>query len=172
MRTSDKHINTNVCLCDADAWKPIRYDRYMSLIFRRVTPWILLAGDVLALLLFVFIGERNHNIADPQPVLRWLLTTGEFVLPWIIAAAILGAYPGDDAISLRALFLRSLNAWLIALPFALVLRALVLGSDAIPVDFMIVALTVGGAFVLGWRLLFALVWRYVANRRMPTQLHR
>jgi hypothetical protein len=126
---------------------------------KRMAPLILLIGDVLVLLLFVFLGERDHNIAGDQPLARWLLTTFEFALPWVVAAWVLGAYPSGDAIMPRALLLRSMNAWLIALPLALLLRSLINGTGTIIALFMIVALTLGGAFMLIWRLVFALLWR-------------
>ncbi len=132
-----------------------------------MAPLILLIGDVLVLLLFVFLGERDHNIADDQPIARWLLTTFEFALPWVVAAWVLGAYPNGanvDALAPRALLLRSLNAWLIALPLALLLRSLISGTGMIIALFMIVALTLGGAFMLIWRLVFALLWRRRSTR--------
>jgi hypothetical protein len=59
---------------------------------------------------------------------------------------------------------RSLNAWLIALPLALLLRSLINGTGTIIALFMIVALTLGGAFMLIWRLIFAVLWRRRATQ--------
>lgn len=124
---------------------------------RRAVPLILLGGDMLVLLLFVFIGQRDHNIVDAQPLVRLLMTAGEFALPWVIAAWLLGAYPGGGTLTPRRLLARSLTAWLIAVPMGALLRSIVNGSGVIQVPFLLVTLGLGGCFMLGWRLLFALV---------------
>ncbi len=117
----------------------------------------LLVGDVLVLGLFVFLGERDHSIADSQPALRWAVTTGEFAVPWVIAAWVLGAYtPG---LSVKALLGRSLNAWLIAAPLGVLLRSFVNGTDVIVSIFMVVAMCIGGVMLLAWRFLFTWLWR-------------
>ena len=120
-------------------------------------PLILLVGDMLVLLLFVFIGQRDHNIVNAQPLVRLLMTAGEFALPWVIAAWLLGAYPGGSTLTTRGLLVHSLNAWLIATPMGALLRSIANGSGMIQVPFLLVTLGLGGCFMLGWRLLFALV---------------
>jgi len=129
----------------------------------RLAPWILLAGDLLALLLFVFQGQRDHELVDPNnPALGVLLAGLPFLPPWIIAAFLLGAYRVDDLPGRPyKFFARSINAWLVAAPLWLVLRALVLGRAVIPTLFVIAGLGFGALFVLGWRLAFALVWTRV-----------
>jgi hypothetical protein len=71
---------------------------------------ILAAGGVLVLGLFVLLGERDHAISDPQPVLRWLITTAEFALPWLITAWALGTYRAD--LSTRTFPGKTITAWL------------------------------------------------------------
>lgn len=52
----------------------------------RLTRLFLLAGDLLALLAFVYIGQREHAVVDAaNPVFGVLLTTGYFALPWVVA---------------------------------------------------------------------------------------
>src|SRR5262245_22533563 len=142
----------------------------MSANQKRTVPLILLAGDVLVLLLFVFIGQRDHSVADPQPVLRLLVTAGEFALPWVIAAWLLGAYPTDGAFTIRGLLARSLNAWLVAVPLGALLRSFVNGSGVILSPFLLVTLVLGGCFMLGWRLLFAWLWRTRRAQPQPESL--
>ena len=125
-------------------------------------PSILVVGDLVMLALFVFIGERDHAIADPQPILRWLITTGEFALPWLIAAWVLGAYRAKQTV--RGLLARSLNAWLIAAPLGALLRSFVNGSGVIASPFLVVTLCVGGAMLLIWRWVFAWLWRTRTTR--------
>jgi Protein of unknown function (DUF3054) len=127
-------------------------------------PAIFLIGDALALLLFVFIGERDHGIADSQPVLRLFLTAGFFYLPWVIAAWLLDAFPTGMQDGLRILLGRSLNAWLIAAPLGALLRSFANGTGVILSPFLAVTLVVGGCFMLGWRCIFALINRRRLSR--------
>jgi hypothetical protein len=134
----------------------LRYDDRMT---RTSTPqqhrlparWIWLVGDVIALGLFVLLGERDHAINDAQPVMRWLLTTGYFLVPWLIIAWLVGAYPHEDELPLRTLLARTLNAWWVAAPLGALLRSLVLGTGVILSPFLLVTLGIGSAFLLGWR---------------------
>ena len=120
---------------------------------------ILVTGDVLVLGLFVLLGERDHAISDPQPVLRWLITTAEFALPWLIAAGVLGIYRAG--LTTRGLLGRTVNAWLVAAPPGVLLRSVVNGSWVIASPFLIVTLCVGGAMLLLWHSAFA----WLAHRR-------
>ena len=131
----------------------------------KAAPWILLAGDLLAISLFVFIGQRDHNTVDAaQPLLGILRTAFPFLLVWLIVVWPVRAIPLPmGEIRLPLLLGRAINAWLIAAPLALMLRAFLLGR-AIPPAFMLVTLTLGGLFVLAWRLLFWLVWRKMGDR--------
>ncbi|MBI3176467.1 MAG: DUF3054 domain-containing protein [Chloroflexi bacterium] len=112
---------------------------------------ILPAGDFAALTVFVFIGQRNHETLD---ALQLLLNVAAFGVPWVVAAWLVGAFRGDREGHPygRAFMARSLNAWLIAAPLGVILRALALGRAVIPTPFALVTLGLGGAFVLGWRL--------------------
>ena len=125
----------------------------------RVLPWILLAGDILVLVLFVLAGQREHELINAgNPLLGIAQTSLEFVLAWLAAAARFGAFRRDEPSSRRAFLRRSLNAWLLAAPLATLLRALVLDRADIPTAFQIVVLLLGGALLLGWRLLYAILF--------------
>ncbi len=117
---------------------------------KSITLW-LLVGDWLVLLLFVFIGQRDHamNLAGSLPSL--VTTTLAVALPWTAAAAALGALRHPASGSWRMWFGRVAAAWLIAAPLGLILRALYRGQGAIPVPFMLVMIGLGGLFMLGWR---------------------
>ncbi len=119
----------------------------------KINPLILAVGDVLVLGLFVLLGERDHAISDPQPVLRWFITTAEFALPWLIAAWALGTYRAD--ITTRTFLGKTVTAWLIAAPLGALLRSFVNGSGAIASTFLVVTLVVGGAMVIAWRWIYA-----------------
>lgn len=123
-------------------------------------PWRkmgLLAGDWLALALFVFLGQIDHDLLGTYGLSRLLTTTIQLALPWTIIAPIMGAYRlGPDA-RRRSFLGRSLNAWLVAAPIALLLRAWLQGRTTIVVDFFLVTLGLGGGFLLGWRVIL-LLW--------------
>ncbi len=121
----------------------------------------LLAGDLLVLLLFVFIGQRDHGMSLTGALPSLLATTLALALPWAVVAWLLGVLrlPGDRPAA--AWLGRVAAAWLIAAPLGLILRALWRGQASIILIFMIVALGLGGLFVLVWR---AAVYAWVKRR--------
>jgi hypothetical protein len=123
-------------------------------------PWILLVGDVIALMLFVLVGQGNHNTVDAgNAVLGVAKTAAPFIIAFGIVGWILDAYRFDARERSWAFLARSLNAWLVAIPFALVARAFLINETAIPTMFVITATGFGGLFVLAMRGLFILLRR-------------
>ncbi|MBE2225119.1 MAG: DUF3054 domain-containing protein [Anaerolineae bacterium] len=121
---------------------------------------ILLAGDLIAILLFVFIGQQDHATTDVNnPILGLLRAAFPFLITWLIVAPLVGAYPAAENITLRRLLLRGLNGWLIAAPLGLLLRAFLFERGGIPAIFMLLTLVVAGAFILVWRLVFGFIWQ-------------
>lgn len=133
----------------------------------RFVPFILIAGDVIALLMFVFAGQRDHELVDPnQPVVGVILATLPFLSAWIMAGAWLGAFRFDAEERTYRFLSRALNTWLVAALFGIVLRALILGRAVIPTPFVIAATGFGGLFLLAWRCVFALGWRLLKKTRV------
>ena len=131
----------------------------------RFAPLILLAGDLIAVVAFVAVGQEDHGLVnEANPVLGVLLTAGEFGMPWLIAGLLLGAFPRGDKLTVRSLLARSLNTWLVAAPIGILIRSYVLGRAVITTAFLVAALGFGGVFVLGWRALFALVWWWLRRK--------
>ena len=124
-------------------------------------PWWLLAGDWLVLLLFVFIGQRDHSISGPGALPSLLNTAFSLAVPWTVAAFVLGAYRLRPLPGWQVWLGRALNAWLVAAPLGLVLRALLRNQDAIPVIFILIAMSIGGLMIVGWR---ALAYWWVSRR--------
>lgn len=116
-------------------------------------PWWLFAGDWLVLLLFVFIGQRDHSISGPGALPSLLNTAFSLAIPWTVAAFVLGAYRLRPLPGWRVWLGRALNAWLVAAPLGLVLRALLRNQDAIPVIFILIAMSIGGLMMVVWRAL-------------------
>ncbi len=140
--------------------KQIRYNSGMEKNSRLSHP-ILLLGDLLAIALFVFIGQQDHGTGDVNnPIWGVLKASFPFLFSWLVVAVAVRAYPARKDMTLNILLLRGLNAWLIAAPLGLLLRAYLLNRATIPTIFMLLTILVGGAFVLIWRLLFGWVWRY------------
>jgi hypothetical protein len=118
---------------------------------RRAALW-LWAGDALCLSLFVLAGLQTHDSASP--LARFALNAGPLIGTWTIAALALGAFRPNA--SFRALLGRTLTAWLVAAPLALVVRAWLTGAATIVAIFMVITLGLGGLLLLLWRAAF--IW--------------
>lgn len=129
---------------------------------------ILAAGDIVALLLFVFIGQTDHQTVNAGNPLGGLLYGGApFVIAWLVTAFLVGAYRAD-VWNVRIMLTRSLTAWFIALPIGIVLRSLLLERSVIPLAFLLVAFAFGGLFVIGWRMAFVLLLRWRRKTAVQT----
>lgn len=121
---------------------------------------VLLAGDWLALALFVFLGQVDHDVVD---VGRWVMQTVVLAAPWTILAFILNAHQLAEGGRWRDFLGRSLLVWLVAAPLGLILRALVQGQATIVVAFLLVTMGLGGLFLLGWRTAYWFIRRHSAR---------
>lgn len=118
---------------------------------------ILAIGDLIALLVFVVIGQADHNtLNQSNPILGALPNLLALAVPWLIVAFVLRAYPRKP-MRLAPFMGRSALAWLIAAPLGLLLRAVLQSRGGIPIPFLIVTLLAGGALLLGWRLVYWLL---------------
>lgn len=125
---------------------------------------ILLFGDLVALILFVYIGQRDHELLNAEnPLLGILMTTIEFAIPWLLAAILLNAYPPTNRTSLRTILGNALVAWLVAAPLGLLLRAYILNRAIIPTSFFAATLFFGGLFIFIWRLIYIVIYRITRN---------
>ncbi|MCP4427682.1 MAG: DUF3054 domain-containing protein [Chloroflexi bacterium] len=127
---------------------------------------IVLIGDLVALLLFVYVGQRDHGtVNDARPLLGTLLSSWEFALMWIVVGWPLGAFPPAEEWTTRILLTRPILAWLVAAPLGLLLRALVLERLVIQTLFFAATLGFGLIFLFAWRLLLILGWRIAARSK-------
>jgi hypothetical protein len=127
----------------------------------------LLLGDLLVLLLFVFIGQRDHAMPIVAALPSLLTTTLALAVPWAVAAWALGVLRRPSG-HWRPWIGRVLAAWLIAAPLGLVLRALLRGQASIILVFMIVLLSLGGATMVAWRAGMWWWWRRGEGLPPPT----
>jgi hypothetical protein len=120
---------------------------------------ILVAGDLIALTAFVLVGQADHNTVNAaNPLLGALPNVLSLAIPWLLVGGVLGAFPRGN-LQLKSFMSRSLVAWIAAVPVGLVVRMLWLGRGGIPIMFLLVTLAAGGLFLLGWRLVYGLIFR-------------
>jgi hypothetical protein len=81
------------------------------------------------------------------------------ILPWTIVGILWGAYQLEEGLGWRIFLGRTLTTWLIAAPLILVLRAYLREQTVIVVIFILVALALGGAMMLGWRMVYYWLWQ-------------
>ncbi len=113
---------------------------------------ILIAGDVIAMVLWVALGLASHRMSDNwfQNVVR---IVAPFLIGWVVVAPFTRVY---DLGALRRPFTfmrRSATCWFLATILGLALRATLFGSGFVPV-FAAVTLVVTAVLVLGWRAVF------------------
>ncbi|MFB6142030.1 MAG: DUF3054 domain-containing protein [Halorientalis sp.] len=127
-------------------------------------------GDLLAIAVFVVVGEYSHGVsplADPVVVADTFLP---FAVGWlfVVGPALLNDPRVDE--SAPRVAVRTLAAWFVAVLLALSLRRTPLfhgGETALSeyAVFGLVAFTVGGVLLTGWRM--ALVTLRARRRRGP-----
>lgn len=126
----------------------------------------LIIGDLLALILFVWIGQTDHGTTNiSNPILGVIKASWEFALMWLLIGWPLEAFPHFKDWTVRTLLSRPLVAWLVAAPLGLLLRSLVLNRLNIPSLFLAATLGFGILFLWTWRLLIIIVWRSVKKHR-------
>jgi hypothetical protein len=111
-----------------------------------------LVGDVVAIALFVIIGEISHGIDPITQVAVVVDTFLPFLIGWVIVAPLLGAYASGTLESRLIAVTNIVPVWLVADGVGQVLRdSSFFHGSATPI-FYLVAAAVGGFFLLAWRL--------------------
>lgn len=128
---------------------------------------LLIIGDLLALMLFVLVGQTDHGTVDKgRPLLGVLQASWEFALLWLLVGWPLDAFPHFKDWTVRNLLGRALLTWLVAAPLGLLLRSLVLSRLNIPTLFLAATLGFGVLFLWAWRLLIVLIQRIIGRRQL------
>lgn len=125
-------------------------------------------GDVVAIATFVVAGEISHGV-DPITQVDVVLDTFlPFLLGWLLIAPLLGGYAvgtlDDPVVALTNV----IPAWLVADGLAQVLRDTTYFHGSADPLFYLVAASVGGALLLGWR---GLAW-VLTNRNAISRPER
>lgn len=118
--------------------------------------WPIAVGDIVALMAFLLVGTLEHwpleaVVADP---LIYVFAAGPFLLGWLVAAPLIGAYsPGARSAPNSSIPL-AIRAWVPAAIVGFAVRVFALPGRGFDPIFAAIVL-VGGAVVLGgWRFLF------------------
>jgi hypothetical protein len=110
------------------------------------------AGDCLAILLFLVAGELQHGVNPLALPIHFAGVALPFYVGWAVAAPALGAYANAARSSRRALLGGTAAAWLVADLLGQGLRGTALFPGDADTAFFAVALLVGGIALLTWRI--------------------
>jgi Protein of unknown function (DUF3054) len=119
--------------------------------------WLLVLGDILALLLTTLLGFVSHRETDLSFVWRFFAVFLPLTLAWFLLAPWFGLFEAEITSSPRQLW-RVVLAMVFAAPWAVVIRGLILNAAILPI-FVIV---LGATSALGmaiWRGLYFLLKR-------------
>ena len=112
-------------------------------------------ADIVAIVVFVAIGRRNHNEGEAVDAILTVATPFLIALAvgWIVARAWIRPMQVETAFVI----------WPITVAIGMVLRNLVFDrGTALP--FIIVATVVTGVFLVGWRMLAAVAERRISPK--------
>ena len=122
----------------------------MLQMMKNILQLILVVGDIVIFAFFSFAGRETHASGDPNLLVNALPTLLTFIVVWFVIAALGRVYRSGVIANPRSAAWRTLIAWLIAAPIAIVLRALLLSRTAIPWQFVAVTIGLVGALLLLW----------------------
>ena len=114
------------------------------------TAWLAL-GDAAVIVAFLSLGAMRHNVNPIAQPLRIADTVAPFLLGWIVAAPLVGAYAPRARRSVRAGVGFAVVAWLAADLIGSALRATPYFHGNAPLSFVAVTFGVGAVFLAVWR---------------------
>jgi hypothetical protein len=119
--------------------------------------WIVIGGDLLALLLVTLVGFASHGEAIWDNPRLWT-TFIPLTLGWMAVAPLLQVYHPETITHWRSLW-RPAWAVVLAIPLAGFLRGIWLNTPIVPVFLAVLAGTTLLAILL-WRTLFWVIWSW------------
>lgn len=118
---------------------------------------ILAAGDTIAFLLFATLGRRSHGATvDLAALPETVRTAAPFLLGWLTAGWLAGAFDRRQTADPGTMLLRTLIGWTGGILLGAVFRAIMVGRFS-PPSFYIVTFLVTLLLLGGWRVVFALL---------------
>jgi Protein of unknown function (DUF3054) len=119
--------------------------------------WLLVLGDILALLLTTLLGFVSHRETDLSFVWRFFAVFLPLTLAWFLLAPWFGLFEAEITSNPRQ-FWRVVLAMVFAAPWAVVIRGLILNAAILPI-FVIVLGATSALGVAIWRGLYFLLKR-------------
>ncbi|MGG4453911.1 DUF3054 domain-containing protein [Brevibacillus porteri] len=133
----------------------------------RLSPpgYLLLLGDLIAFVLFVYYGKIIHNY--PVTLMGMIETLAPFLVGWIIAILLFKSYGQRTYESAGRQLLSALITWTVAAPIGLLIRSWWTG---VPTTLIFAGVTyfITLAFLLGWRVPFAIGYAIYKRKRLLT----
>ncbi|WP_276271464.1 DUF3054 domain-containing protein [Haloarcula litorea] len=120
---------------------------------------VLAAGDLVAILLFVGAGELQHGYNPVVDTGRYAGTLAPFLVGWVLAATLVGAYRADVLSNPFRLVGLTVGGWVVAVVIAQALRATALFHGGAALTFALVSIGVGGVLLTLWRVVALLLLR-------------
>jgi hypothetical protein len=112
---------------------------------------LLATGDILAILVFVAVGEYTHGYNPLVDVGRVAGTFAPFLIGWLLMAGAAGLYASDAPTTPGRAVAVTFLSWVLAVVVAQALRATALFHGNAAVTFAVVSVAVGGALLCLWR---------------------
>src|ERR1051326_2617939 len=130
----------------------------------------LIIGDPLAFLIFAAIGRSSHGeTAGLASIPQIALTAAPFAAAWFIVAPFVGAYRRELTAQPRKMAIRTILAWVLSWPLAMVLRGLFVDHAVPPVSFALITLIFNTFILLVWRWPYALTNSIKKRERASNQ---
>jgi hypothetical protein len=111
----------------------------------------LAAGDAMALVTFAAVGRAMHGEAPLS--LDTVVTAAPFLAAWLATSPLMGMFTFQATRNQGEGIKSLVPAWIVAMPLAIGLRALVKG-EAPPTPFVIVSLVTTLVFLELWRAVY------------------
>jgi hypothetical protein len=116
----------------------------------------LAVGDVLAIVLVLTAGTIHHSsvaavAADPLHLVAVLVP---FLVGWVVAAPLLGAYSAGAAESAKAAIPLAVRSWVVADLVGVGLRATPVFPGGFALTFLAVSLVTGLVAIVAWRWVY------------------
>jgi hypothetical protein len=118
---------------------------------------MLVIGDLICFLIFAALGRNTHGEASGLAAIPQIIITAfPFAAGWFLVSPFVGAFRHKILTQPRAMVMRTALAWLLAWPFAMLLRGIFVDHGIPPLSFAIVVLLFNMLLLLIWRWPFAL----------------
>lgn len=112
--------------------------------------------DIALIGVFVVVGELSHGISPIESPLRVLDTFVPFLIGWLVASPLVGAYRPRAFRNAKAAAGVVGATWITAALVGQLLRSTALFHGGLALPFVIVSIVVGLVLLVPWRVLVAL----------------